>query len=220
MGRSDWIREQRSDTEARYSTIWAPGYGIDWGITIDPTHREFMRRFLALLPQPGALLDAACGAGRFAPLLLDAGHTVLGIDQSAGMLARAQILVPGMQVQQIGLQELAFEDAFDGAICMDALEHVSPEDWPLALFNVHRALRSSSPFYFTVEIASEVEVRQAFGNAHAAGLPAVLGESWYEGVYHYYPSLAQVRAWLDEVGFDVVDEGEAGDYHHFIARRS
>jgi len=46
---------------------------------------------------------------------------------------------------------------------------------------------------------------------------------WY---YHYYPSLGQVRAWLGDAGFDVVDEAEGPwhdgtyAYHHALARTS
>ena len=63
-------------------------------------------------------------------MLLEAGHSVVGIDQSAGMLARAREHFPEAQYEKISLQEMDFREAFDGIICMDAMEHVCPEDWP------------------------------------------------------------------------------------------
>ena len=64
------------------------------------------------------------------------------------------------------------------------------------------------------------------------GCPVVEGEVMWDvsedspGYYHYYPNLGQVRAWLGEAGFDVVDEAEgpwhdgAYAYHHVLARTS
>ena len=48
-------------------------------------------------------------------------------------------------------------EAFDGVICMDTVEHVFPEDWPLVLSNFHRALTPQGYLFFTVEIAAESE---------------------------------------------------------------
>jgi hypothetical protein len=49
------------------------------------------------------------------------------------------------------------------------------------------------------------------------GLPLVYGE-WADGeVYHYYPSLAQVREWLASSEFTLIEEGAGDGYHHFIA---
>jgi SAM-dependent methyltransferase len=220
MDRTDWLREQRRTTEDQYSTVWAPRFGVTAGLTISKTHRAFMLKFLDLLPQPCAILDAACGAGKYVPMLLERGHKVLGIDQAQGMLARAKALHQALQVETVGLQEMAYEEAFDGAICMDAMEHIAPEDWPPILGNFHRALKPHGYLYFTVELADPDDVQAAFDRARAAGLPAVYGEWPDEVVYHYYPSMPQVKVWLDDAGFDLVDEGEGDGYCHLIARRS
>jgi 2-polyprenyl-3-methyl-5-hydroxy-6-metoxy-1,4-benzoquinol methylase len=108
------------------------------------------------------LLDAACGTGRYTGMLLDAGHTVIGIDQARGMLDQAHIKFPSVQLEKTGLQEMSYQNMFDGAICMDAIEHVCPEDWLPILHNFHRALKPSSYFYFTVELADEDDIEQAF----------------------------------------------------------
>jgi SAM-dependent methyltransferase len=42
------------------------------------------------LEAPSVLLDAACGVGRYDGMLLEAGHRVLGIDQSSSILVRAR----------------------------------------------------------------------------------------------------------------------------------
>ena len=154
------------------------------------------------------------------PMLLEKGHTVVGIDQAQGLLDQAAKKFPAVELEKTGLQEMSCVKEFDGAICMDALEHVCPEDWPLILQNFHKALQPQGYFYFTVELAEEQEVEIAFRQAKEAGIPVVYGE-WpdNDGVYHYYPSMPQVWGWLGEAGFEVIEEGEGDGYHHFLTRR-
>jgi cyclopropane fatty-acyl-phospholipid synthase-like methyltransferase len=220
MNRTDWLNAKRREAEKRYDTLWAPLYGEKLGLYSNATHQQFMKRFLDLLPQDSMLLDAACGAGRYVPLLLERGHSIVGIDQSRGMLLRAKAGFPDVQFEKVGLQEIPYRDAFDGAICMDAMENVGPEDWPLVLGNFHRALKSQGYLYLTVEMADEKEVRDAFDRAQQSGLPVVCGE-WPDGsVYHYYPSMQQVKEWIRQAGFDFVEEGDGDDYYHLIVLRT
>jgi SAM-dependent methyltransferase len=220
MDRTEWLAEKRREVEERYSSLWAPRYGVTLGLYSNATHLQFLHRFLSLLPRAATVLDAACGAGRYLPILLQEGHTPLATDQSEGMLARTRTLFPGVRVQKVGLQEMAFEGAFDGAICMDAMENVSPEGWPTVLGNFHRALKPRGHLYFTVEIASEADIEQAFQRGQQAGLPIVYGE-WPDGdVYHFYPRLLQVHEWIREAGLELVDEGQGDEYHHLILQKS
>ena len=92
-------------------------------------------------PDHGIILDAACGTGKYWPSILQTGRSVRAVDQSAGMLAQASAKYPDVPTRKLGLQELDYEQAFDGIICMDAMENVFPEDWPLVMANFHRALK-------------------------------------------------------------------------------
>ena len=220
MDRNSWLKEQRRDAEEKYNKLWAPVYGEKWGVYENSTQQEFIQKFLNLLPETSTLLDAACGAGRYMSMLLEKGHTVIGIDQAQGMLDQARAKFPTVQLEKVGLQEMDYRENFDGAICMDALEHVCPEDWLPILHNFHRALKPHGYFYFTVELADEDEVKTAFQQAQALGLPVVYGEWINDEVYHYYPSLSQVREWLQQSGFEVVEEGEGDGYHHFVTHKA
>jgi cyclopropane fatty-acyl-phospholipid synthase-like methyltransferase len=220
MDRNSWLKQMRREAEEGYDRLWAPLYGEKWGVYSNTSHQQFIGKFLDLLPQPGTLLDAACGAGRYMGVLLERGHSIVGIDQAQGMLDQARMKFPTVRLEKLGLQEMDFQETFDGAICMDALEHVCPEDWPRVLQNVQRALQPYGYFYFTVEVAEEDEVKLAFQQAQELGLPVVYGEWINDGVYHYYPSLSQVRAWLEQSGFDLVEEGEGDGYHHFVTRKA
>jgi len=220
MDRATWLKERRQEAEERYSTVWAPLYGEKYGNYPNSSHLQFIQKFLDHLSQNSSLLNAACGAGRYMEQLLERGHTVTGIDQAGGMLARAREFFPQIQFEKIGLQEMSFEDVFDGAICMDSMEHICPEDWPLILHNFHRALKQEGYLYFTVEIQDEAEVKAAFEEAKERGLPVVLGEWVNDEVYHFYPSLEQVREWVRQAGFSIVEEGEGDGYRHFLMRNT
>ena len=73
------------------------------------------------------------------------------------------------------------------------IENVFPEDWPLVLGNLRRALRPGGYLYLTVETIDEREIADVYAEAIAAGLPVVYGEHMRRGGgYHHYPSLARV----------------------------
>ncbi|NJC96945.1 MAG: methyltransferase domain-containing protein [Anaerolineae bacterium] len=219
MDRITWLRERRLEAEERYSTWWAPEYGKTLGLYPNSSHLQFIQKFKDLLAQNSTILDAACGAGRYMPEFVGKGYTVVGSDQSAGMLARAKENFPDVHLEKVGLQEMAFQEMFDAAICMDAMEHICPEDWTVVLRNFQRALKQGGYLYFTVEIADEAEVKAAFEEANGQDLPVVYGEWGNDEVYHYYPSLEQVREWVQQAGFSILEEGEGDGYHHFLMRK-
>jgi len=209
----------RREAEEKYDTLWAPLYSEKWGTYSNSSHQQFIQKFLSFLEPHSMILDAACGAGRYMSMLLEKGHHVFGIDQAQGMLLRAQEKFPGVQTEKVGLQEMSYREVFDGIICMDAMEHVSPEDWTPILQNFHRALKSQGYAYFTVEIANANEIADAFKSAQQMNLPVVYGEWVNDDVYHYYPTIEQVREWIGQAGFNLTEEGEGDGYHHFIMRK-
>lgn len=208
MDRSTWLEQIRRATEEIYTTD-APSYDDRWGTFIDPTHLSLIAKFLSMCTPNGTILDAACGTGKYWSLILDRGRKVHGTDQSLGMLSRAQEKFPAASTEKIGLQEIHYQEAFDGAICMDAMENVFPEDWPAVLQNIHRAIKPNGYFYFTVELPSEHGIQQAFAEATQMGFPVVPGEWTQKGEYHYYPKIEQVKEWLDLAGFIVIEEKSA-----------
>src|SRR5512146_1599602 len=103
MNRTTWLKDMRRDCEAQYDR-GAPLYGEQYGLYSNITHQQFLQEFLTLVPPKSMILDAACGAGRYLPFLLEKGHSILGIDQSQRMLARAHELFPQVQFEKLGLQ--------------------------------------------------------------------------------------------------------------------
>lgn len=131
--RATFLAERRAVSAQRYDTLHSAHYDEHWG-DIAPSHARYVRRLIERLPTGAAVLDAGCGTGKYWPDLLAAGCHVLGVDQSAGMLARANAKHPDVPTQVLALQDLTaaenLRDRFDGLLCVDVLENVGPEDWP------------------------------------------------------------------------------------------
>jgi ubiquinone/menaquinone biosynthesis C-methylase UbiE len=220
VDREAWLRERRRTAEERHDTIHAFTYDEQYG-EIGPTHRRFVADLLERCQPGGTVLDAACGTGKYFAMVLDAGRRVVGTDQSTGMLARARARFPGVPLERVGLQELAFDAEFDAVMCIDAMENIPPEDWPRVVGNLRRALRPGGHLYLTVEQVDDEELDRELAEATARGLPVVRGEESRDG-YHYYPSREQVGYWMEEGMLVVVAEdfspGDGYGYLHLLAR--
>jgi SAM-dependent methyltransferase len=205
--------DARRRSHAERLSALAPTYDAAWG-EIPLEHAAALEAILAATRPAGTVLDAACGTGRFWSQILASGRTVVGVDQAPGMLEAARAKHPDVPAAVVGLQELAFDAVFDAVICVDAMENVGPEDWPVVLDRLRAAARPGAPVWLTVELAPEAAVRAAFDAAVAAGHPVVPGED-FDGVgYHYYPSREQVRGWLAEAGLVLEGEAESESYWH------
>jgi SAM-dependent methyltransferase len=222
MDRPTWLAERRAATIAVYDAE-ASGYEQD-EYPVDAQLR-FVARLLDTCPRDGLVLDAPCGTGKYFPLVAAAGRRVAGIDQSAGMLAEARAKGIAVSLEHVALQELAFDRAFDAVMTIDAMENVSPEDWPLVLARLHRAVRPGGHLYMTVEEVDEVALEAAYASLSADGLPAVRGEVVEGDVagYHYYPGRERVLAWIAAEGLEVVTEEyeharDTWGYRHFLLR--
>lgn len=205
MDRSAWLRERREAVRAEYDADAATYDDAPYPTT---SHTAFIDRLVATCPPGGLVLDAPCGTGQYFGRIRDAGRRVAGVDQSAGMLEQARRRGLAEQLEQVGLQEMTFEAVFDGAMTVDAMENVPPEDWPIVIANLRRAIKPGGYLYLTVEEISEVEIDAAWTQNRKAGLPAVRGEVVEGDVagYHYYPGRERVREWLAAEALEINDE--------------
>ena len=146
--RATWIRDLPR-LNAEQEAGLADGYDADWG-TIEDTHRGFVERFLSMLPPDGRVLDAACGTGKYTQMVLASGRTPMCVDHTASYLDKVAGKAPGIATARHHLQELPYRKEFDGAMCVDAMEFIPPEDWPLVLDGFRRALRPGGWLYLTV----------------------------------------------------------------------
>lgn len=78
------------------------------------------------LPPGSVVLDVACGTGDLCRNLLAAGHRVVGIDRSAGMLAHAHTTAPLVRGDSLSVPVRS--GALDGIVCGFALRNFADLD--------------------------------------------------------------------------------------------
>jgi hypothetical protein len=209
--RRRFLDERREICRRRFDTLHAPVYDERWGAYINPTHERCVRSLVSGLPHRAVVLDTACGTGKYWPMLLAAGCTVVGADQSQAMLEVAHAKHPEVVTYRVALQELDLT-GFDAVLCIDALENVGPEDWPGVVRRLHAAARPGGSAYVTVELLDVEEDTES----DAADAPLVAGEVLSDGAYHYYPDPDEAARLLREGGFRVEGRTEGDGYAHFL----
>jgi ubiquinone/menaquinone biosynthesis C-methylase UbiE len=135
---------ERWEEQAPNWIRWArePGHDSYWRF-----HRD---GFLASLPAPGRLtLDVGCGEGRVTRDLRALGHRVVGVDQSASMIAAAREADPEGEYVVADAAELPFEDgSADLVISFMAL--MDMDDMAGAVQEVSRVLEPAGRFVVAV----------------------------------------------------------------------
>ncbi|OIN56578.1 class I SAM-dependent methyltransferase [Arsenicibacter rosenii] len=110
---------------------------------------------LALLPDVAGkvILDAACGPGKYAEILLDRGAAVTGFDLSPTMIKLAQERNPARGsffVHNLATPFTMFADAsFDIVLCALALHYLP--DWTLTIQEFRRVLRPGGILVISIE---------------------------------------------------------------------
>lgn len=113
------ISVEHVDTVTGYE-IWSSTYDTPGNAAFD-IDTPVLSAFLDALPA-GDALDAACGTGRLARLLVDRGHRVIGVDSSSAMLAQAS---GAAEFRQGDLHALPLpESSVDLVTCGLALTHL------------------------------------------------------------------------------------------------
>ncbi|MEL6342265.1 MAG: radical SAM protein [Myxococcota bacterium] len=130
----------------RYATLWADD-------PVAQRMRDVVRtRTLAHLSTPGRVLDAGCGIGLDIDWLRAAGHDVVGIDASEGMVAQARRRHPDLPIHPLPIEDAAaLNGLFDAALlnfgvinCVDlpraaaALAALLPHGAPLVVVPMPR----------------------------------------------------------------------------------
>ena len=111
------------DVEAGYEA-WAPVYD-EMANSLIRAEEPLVEAALTGLA-PGDALDAACGTGRLAALLVARGHRTVGVDRSRAMLERARSKLPAMEIRTGDLVDLPVASAsVDVATCGLALTHLA-----------------------------------------------------------------------------------------------
>jgi 2-polyprenyl-3-methyl-5-hydroxy-6-metoxy-1,4-benzoquinol methylase len=105
----------------------------------------YMSTVISLLPNPPAkILEAGCGPGLGARLLVEHGFQVVGIDYNQRGVAFAQILVPEAKFIHHDLRVLSeieeLQTSFDAVTIVEVIEHIPPDFHPILLKGIHNVL--------------------------------------------------------------------------------
>ena len=183
----------------------ADWYRTDRGLTVGVAEALAVA---AALPADSCILDVGCGNGvPITEALVKAGHRVVGVDTSTGMLARFRENLPATPVVRGDVRNCPFSDgSFDAAVSWGMMFHLTRREQATAFASVSRVLKPGAPFLFT---AAEID------GADDAGITGTMN-----GVTFHYYAVPSYRALLAEHGLVLIDvHDDPGVSTYFLARR-
>jgi SAM-dependent methyltransferase len=133
----------------------------DYHRTLDPAWEFYptylaklsaVRRYLDALPRQTRVLDAGCGEGVLVEEYADRLE-MSGVDANYS----------SPRVITASVTSLPFDEgSFDRALCLDVLEHLSYDDQPRALAELHRVLRPGGELFVSVPNLAHLQSRVQF----------------------------------------------------------
>lgn len=119
--------------------------------------QDWVERFAAALP-PGSLVgDLGSGPGRDTARLRLEGLDAFCLDLSLGMLRAGSLEYPASRVQASLLSLPLRSSCLAGAWANACLLHLSPQELPVALREIHRVLAPSGHLHVTVKLGDGSE---------------------------------------------------------------
>ena len=214
-----------------YDTLMA---SVPYGRWVD-----YVERLLAIYHSPALrVLDLACGTGQVGVELRRRGYSALGADLSEPMVRACARQLPPLPAVVMDATRLGLQPAcLDLVVCLfDSLNYIlDPEGLRRCFAEVHRALRPGKLFIFDMNTPRALKIGlfsqkdlsataalQYRWEAHwdgarqlcrvdmwfrwqGSGEPREFHETHYQHAYEE----AEVRAWLTEAGFTLVESFEA-----------
>jgi SAM-dependent methyltransferase len=113
---------------------------------------EAVRAWLDRQPRAARVLDAGCGEG----ILVDEYADVLAIEGLDPNYSSPRVRTGSVTALPYA------NGTFDAALCLDVLEHLSFEDQPRALAELHRALRPGGQLLVSVPNLAHLQSRLSF----------------------------------------------------------
>lgn len=112
-------------------------------------------RFLSMLPPRATILDAGCGPGVHAAIMVSAGHDVYGIDPTEAFVTDA--LSRGVNARLGSFEDISGERLFDGIYASFSLLHAPRADLPRYLAAMAAALKPGGALFIGMKSGSGEE---------------------------------------------------------------
>ena len=128
--------ERNFFTPEEVDALWARNYGF--------TRSELNRRFLEGIPKEARVLEVGCNIGNQLLLLQRLGFKNLyGIEVQSDALERARSRTESITLSQGTAFDLPYDSGyFDLVFTSGVLIHISPDELPTALHEIHRCSNS------------------------------------------------------------------------------
>jgi pseudaminic acid biosynthesis-associated methylase len=123
-------------TPSQVDALWLGNYGT--------TRTELNQRFLARIPFDARILEVGCNLGNQLLLLQQLGYSNLhGVDVQSHALEMAGFRTRNVNLVQASSFALPYPHKyFDLVFTSGVLIHISPENIPAALYEIHRCAKS------------------------------------------------------------------------------
>lgn len=139
----------------------ARDYAQGMPLAPEPDYSPDIAAFLAPLPPRARILDLGCGPGTWAAQFAQMGHEVSACDPCPEMAALARTRT-GIDVAEMGAEELEARAAYDGIWANFSLLHLPRAALPEALRRIHRALRPKGMLHLGMKLGHDAG-RDALG---------------------------------------------------------
>lgn len=158
-------------------------------IRLSPLEAEVLETVADSVSPGSTILDLGCGTGRpIASCFVEAGHRIIGVDQSAAMLAFAKQRLPEERWVLGRIEDFVPAEPVAAVIAWDSLFHIPRERHAAIIQRARDALVAEGQFALTVG-----------GSDHPAFTDTMFGQPFF---YDSFPP-EQVVAMLEASGFRV-----------------
>lgn len=118
--------------------------------TFDADVSENIKNFISLLPKNAKILDVGCGSGRDSKTFLDLGFDVVAFDSSIVLAEKASQKI-NHPVLHLKIEDLSFENEFDGVWAMASLLHLPKKDFSFSLEKCLKSLKDNGKFFLSLK---------------------------------------------------------------------
>ncbi|OUY05582.1 class I SAM-dependent methyltransferase [Acinetobacter populi] len=146
--------------------------------------KDWLDKFLALLPKRASILDLGCGAATtLGTYLIAQGHNLTGIDSAECMIEMAQQNFPQHIWLHQDMRSIELHQTFDGILAWDSFFHLTPADQETMFGRFARHAKVGTVLMFTSGTSHGEAIGDMFGDAlyHAS-----LAPDEYEGLLNHY----------------------------------
>lgn len=109
--------------------------------TVNNLMDSTLEKFIQFLPENGRILDLGCGSGRDSKYLMNRGFQVVAIDYSANIAELASKHI-GKDVINIKMENINYQNEFDGIWACASLLHFTPRQLEVVLNKIINTLQS------------------------------------------------------------------------------